>query len=117
MATSNATKIYTSLTDAASTPSRCQWSDKAIARTTPALLGLFSLVALRARQHCPAERASPRQASWYSKPLPTFVDALAAVRRTLWQSTISNTSPNASDTVKMPQCVLNRLIELACYPA
>ena len=94
-----------------------QWSDQAIARTTPALLGLFSLVALRADQHCPAERTSPRQASWYAKPLPTFADALASVRRTLWQSVISNTSPNASDTVKMPPAVLNYLTELACYPA
>jgi hypothetical protein len=81
------------------------------------LLGLFSLVALWAHQHCLAERASPRQASWYSKPQPTFADALAAVRRTLWQSIISNTSPNASDTVKMPRTVLNHLTELACYPA
>jgi hypothetical protein len=81
------------------------------------LLGLFSLVALWADQHGPAERTSPRQASWYAKPLPTFADALAAVRRTLWQSMISNTSPNASDTVKMPRAVLNHLTELACYPA
>ncbi len=94
-----------------------QWSDQAIARTTPALLGLFSLVALWANQHCAAQITSPRQASWYSKPLPTFTDALAAVRRTLWQSMISNTSPNASDTVKMPRAVLNHLTELACYPA
>src|SRR5689334_1380808 len=94
-----------------------QWSDRAIARTTPALLGLFSLVALWADQHCTAQIASPRQASWYAKPLPTFADALAAVRHTLWQSIISNTSPNASDTVKMSRAVLNRLTELACYPA
>ena len=47
----------------------------------------------------------------------TFADALAAVRRTLWQSMISNTSPSASDTVKMSRAVLNRLTELACYPA
>jgi hypothetical protein len=94
-----------------------QWSDQAIARTTPALLGLFSLVALWAHQHCPTERSSPRQASWYAKPQPTFADALAAVRRILWQSMISNTSPNASDTVKMPRAVLNRLTDLACYPA
>src|SRR3954469_8161750 len=46
--------------------------DHAVARTTPALLGLFSLVALRAYQHGSAELALPRQASWYSKPLPTF---------------------------------------------
>ncbi len=53
----------------------------------------------------------------HSKPLPTFADALAAVRRALWQSMISNTSKNAADTVKLPRAVLNRLTELACYPA
>src|SRR3954452_21762511 len=63
-----------------------QWSDQAIARTTPALLGLFSLIALWADQHCTAECISPQQASWYAKPLPTFADALVAVRRALWQS-------------------------------
>jgi hypothetical protein len=79
--------------------------------------GLFSLVALWAPRHGTAELASPWRASRYSKPLPTFADALAAVRRALWQSMISNTSPNASDTVKMPRVVLNRLTDLACYPA
>ena len=49
--------------------------------------------------------------------MPTFADALATVRRALWQSMISSTSPNASDTVKMPRAVLNHLTELACYPA
>ena len=94
-----------------------QWSDQAIARTTPALLGLFSLVTLWADQHCTTELIAPRQASWYSKPLPTFADALASVRHELWQSTISSTSPNALDTVKIPRAVLNRLTDLACYPA
>ena len=94
-----------------------QWSDQAIARTTPALLGLFSLVTLWAHQHGAADLATPRQAGWYSKPLPTFADALAVVRRALWNGTISNTSPNAPDTVKMPRAVLNRLTDLACYPA
>ena len=94
-----------------------QWSDRAIARTTPALLGLFPLVALWAHQHCPADLASPRGASWYPKPLPTFADALASVRRALWDATISSTSVHAPDTVEMPRAVLNRLTELACYPA
>ena len=55
-----------------------QWSDLAIARTTPALLGLFSLVTLWAGARCGGVRA--RSAAWYPKPRPTFSDALAAVR-------------------------------------
>src|SRR5207237_3202573 len=60
---------------------RRQWSDAAIRRTTPALLGLFSLVALLAHERMTASPAPPRQAAWSHKPLPTFADALAVVRR------------------------------------
>src|SRR6476659_6176566 len=61
-----------------------QWSDLAIARTTPALLGLFSLVTLWAGATRGGVR--PRSAAWYPKPRPTFSDALAAVRYRLWTS-------------------------------
>jgi hypothetical protein len=62
-----------------------QWSDKAIARTTPLLLGVFSWVTLVAHAFYTAHpTTSPRQAAWYTKPLPTFSDALALVRQPLW---------------------------------
>ena len=64
--------------------SQRQWSDPAIARTTPALLGLFSLITLWANELYATHAPAPRTASWYPKPLPTFSDALAAVRRELW---------------------------------
>jgi MYXO-CTERM domain-containing protein len=57
-----------------------QWSDGAIARTTPALLGLFSLVTLLAHRSTRRRKLPIRQAAWYHKPLPTLSDALAAVR-------------------------------------
>src|SRR4051812_24493366 len=67
-----------------------QWSDLAIRRTTPALLGLFSLVTLLAHPRMTAAVTPPmprviRQAAWYHKPAPTFSDALALVRRDLWR--------------------------------
>jgi hypothetical protein len=66
-----------------------QWSDLAIARTTPILLGLFSLVTILAH-HLQANFSwKIRQTIWYSKPLPTFSDALALVRRFFWASTFS----------------------------
>src|SRR3990170_4176082 len=58
-----------------------QWSDLAILRTTPTLLGLFSLVTLLAHQHARHRKLPIRQAAWYHKTLPTFSDALALVRR------------------------------------
>jgi hypothetical protein len=61
-----------------------QWSEMAIRRTTPALLGLFSLVTLFAHQRMrQAEGTLRRQASWYHKVHPTFSDALALVRKGL----------------------------------
>ena len=62
-----------------------QWSDKAVARTTPCLLALFSIVTLLATRLSARERRRFATAAWYAKPRPTFVDALAAVRRALWR--------------------------------
>jgi hypothetical protein len=60
-----------------------QRSDLAILRTTPALLALFSLVALWA-SHLAAERGPMLECvRWYRKSLPTFSDALALVRHEL----------------------------------
>src|SRR3954465_7534346 len=61
-----------------------QWSDKAIARTTPVLLGLFSLITVLAHSLSACHDFPTRSAAWYSKPLPTFSDALALVRSRLW---------------------------------
>jgi hypothetical protein len=93
-----------------------QWSDLAIRRTTPALLGLFSLVTLLAHPHLTAAEGS-RQAAWYPKLLPTFADALAVVRRQLWHATLSCTSACAADRGELPQPVIHRLIEALCYAA
>src|ERR687894_1945839 len=62
-----------------------QWSDKAIARTTPCLLALFSIVALLAARLPARERRQVARAAWYHKPQPTFSDALAAVRQAIWR--------------------------------
>ena len=62
-----------------------QWSDKAIARTTPCLLGLFSLVALLGQTLTPRTVQAAAATAWYRKQRPTFVDTLAAVRREIWR--------------------------------
>lgn len=96
-----------------------QWSDKAIARTMPLLLGLFSWVTLLAHAlYSSHPAASPRQAAWYSKPLPTFSDALALVRLVLWDAyptfRISKAEP---DIVKIPKPLFNSLVSTLCYAA
>ncbi|MFC7735787.1 transposase [Roseomonas sp. GCM10028921] len=62
-----------------------QWSDLAIARTTPCLLALFFLATLLAGRLKPAEREAAASSAWYRKPHPTFSDTLAAVRRHIWR--------------------------------
>jgi hypothetical protein len=92
-----------------------QWSDWAIARTTPALLGLFSLVTLLA--HCSTRQGKLpiRQAAWYDKLLPTFSDALAIVRYQLWQAMIFHASVPKVDMQKIPPVLLKRFTDALCY--
>ena len=59
------------------------WSEKAIRRTAPALLGLFSLVTLFANQRMSEGAGTVRRTAWYDKEYPTFSDALALVRKQL----------------------------------
>jgi len=94
-----------------------QWSDKAIARTTPALLGLFSLVSLWTDDPAIRRLARPRCAAWYNKRTITFSDALAAVRRSLWAAAVSNASRRPANMTKSQIDVLKRMTAALCYPA
>ena len=95
-----------------------QWSDKAISRTTPLLLGLFSWVTLAAgllRQDRPI---ALRSCAWYAKCEPTFIDAIALVRRHLWfASQTLSTSPSTADVAKVPLPLFTRLVESLAYAA
>lgn len=92
-----------------------QWSDKAIARTTPALLGLFSLITILAHSLLTPHPLTVRTAAWYTKPLPTFADALALVRSRLWSHLTFYTSADDAHMVKIPRVLLERFNDLLCY--
>ena len=94
-----------------------QWADRAIRRTTPALLGLFSLVTRFAHQRLSGSTDRVRQAAWYTKGHPTFSDALALLRRELWTSGVSCTSTRQADMVKVPRSLIDRLTETLCHAA
>jgi DDE superfamily endonuclease len=65
-----------------------QWSDKAIARSTPILMGLYTIVCLianRLQEEHPIEVA---QTAWYEKEDATFSDLMKAVRKILWKDNL-----------------------------
>ena len=94
-----------------------QWSDLAIRRTTPALLGLFSLVTLFAHSRMTQAAGAFRRTAWYHKSHPTFADALALVRKELWASATFYGSPAQTDTIKVPRALVERLTDAVCYAA
>ncbi len=94
-----------------------QWNEAAIARTTPALLALFSLVTLMAHPHLLRPEHPIRTARWYAKAAPTFADALACVRRQLWHSQGFRTLPSQSHRTKPLPTLSERLLEAVCYAA
>ena len=94
-----------------------QWTPLAIARTTPALLGRFSLVTLLAHPACSNAPLPLPQTAWSTKTLPTFADALALIRRQLWASLLFQMSPLTADPDKMPGTLLDHLCHLLCYAA
>lgn len=94
-----------------------QWSDKAIMRTTPCLLGLFSLVTLMADTLHARGALTAAQSAWYKKPLPTFSDALASVRTVLWRHTSFPMSKPQTETLEIPRPLFERLTSTLAYAA
>ena len=94
-----------------------QWTDLAIARTTPVLLGLFSLVTLLANRLHARGLLRAQACAWYQKQAPTFSDALAAVRRYLWAETLFDSSPNDTVLLKIPRHQLHIWQEALAWAA
>ena len=65
-----------------------QWSDKAIARSTPILMGLYSLVCLMGTRLGQEELLKVEETAWYQKEHATFSDMLRAVRMTIWRENL-----------------------------
>jgi hypothetical protein len=94
-----------------------QWSDLAIARTTPVLLGLFSVVTLLAHRLAYNGQLPVRQAAWYFKKQATFSDAIAAVRHQLWHPANFFTSHSQDDMIKVPRALYSGLCHAVGYAA
>ena len=94
-----------------------QWNDQAIARATPALLSLYSIITLTAHLLIDKGATCVRSAAWYGKTRPTFSDAIALVRRHLWEHIHFSISPQETDMIKVPRALLERFTEALCYAA
>jgi hypothetical protein len=94
-----------------------QWSDKAILRTTPLLLGLYSIIILWTHDLAKSRKLHPRTAAWYPKAVLTFSDAIAAVRREIWAHQISCMSRPRRHTVEIPRHIWQRMENALAHAA
>ena len=94
-----------------------QWSDKAVARTTPCLLGLFSVVALLAARLDRRSRLRLSAAAWCRKKRPTFSDTLAAVRREVWAEQGFAVSRQSVDAAKLQPALREGIAYALCHAA
>jgi hypothetical protein len=94
-----------------------QWSNLAIARATPCLLALFSLVTLFAdRLVCQGTVPLSRDA-WHAKQRPTFADALAAVRQQYWTHMGFRVSGRKRHILQSTKALRDRLVYALCRAA
>ena len=61
-----------------------QWSDLSIARSTPCLFGLFSLICCASISFFHQGKLIPKRSAWYKKTEVTFSDLIALMRRKTW---------------------------------
>ena len=94
-----------------------QWSDKAIARATPCLLGLFSIVTLLATRLNHHANLQVSATAWYRKQRPTFADTVAAVRQQIWREQGFLPSRHASKPTKLRPALRDGIVHALCYAA
>jgi len=92
-----------------------QWSDRAIARTTPCLLALFRVVTLLAARL--RVRSAACADAWYRKPRPTFIDALATVRRQFWREQGLLLSGQQAELRKLRPALRHGIAYALCHAA
>src|SRR5205823_12906754 len=91
-----------------------QWSDLAIERSTPSLLGLYSLVALFGQALHPDGKIPVQRTAWYAKTEATFSDVLTEIRRQLWGEFNYSMSLTEPDMLLIPRSHLQRMAQALC---
>lgn len=65
-----------------------QWSDKAIARATPVLMGLYSVICLIGNRMNSEKEIIPEKTAWYDKESISFSDLIRCIRTHLWRDSL-----------------------------
>jgi hypothetical protein len=94
-----------------------QGNDRAIARTTPALLSLDAIITLTTQLLIEKGATCVRSTTWYRKTRPTCADAIALVRRQWWDHLPFSMSHQETDMIKIPRALFERLMDAVCYAA
>lgn len=93
------------------------WCRQSVLRVAPCLMALFTVVSLiYARLACrggagKAQKVKVHATPCYRKADPTFADALAAVRRLLWEQVILPHLPGGGLVAKLPAATREVLLE------
>jgi len=94
-----------------------QWSDLAIARTTPVLFGLFSMIVLMAVELSKSTTIKVVSFAWYQKSDATFSDIIAFVRRHFWYARKLTKSSHKPDSTYFDKDLAETLLDIVCYAA
>ncbi len=76
------------------------WSDKSIERTTPSIMGLYSMINLMVFESRECEKLHPQSTGWYQKDFVTFSDVLFYVRQQIWRENFFHRLPFSTDHEK-----------------
>lgn len=77
-----------------------QWSDKAVARSTPVLMGLYSCICLMANRLWQANLLKVEASAWHKKDHVTFSDMLRAVRMAIWRDNLISRKAKISPSLE-----------------
>jgi hypothetical protein len=80
-------------------------------------LSLYSIITLTAHQLFQKGSIRVRVTAWYANIRPTVADAMALVRRHLWDHLHFPTSPQETDMIKIPRVLFDRFVDVVCYAA
>jgi hypothetical protein len=87
-----------------------QWSKTAIARTSPVLLALCSLVTVLALRLSQGGPIPVSVTAWYCKAEPSFADGVILVRRHLWCARYLVNSPAEAESMQFPRELFDLLL-------